>query len=70
MNKIIRIFLKTNNLLFQIEEGHVLHLVANPIEPSQPQNTASNNNANQNTSRNSNELDILSGIIRTISIET
>ena len=59
----------------KIEEGHVIHLVANPIEPNtqqNPPNTSNSDTQTQNlarTSNNSNELDILTGIIRTISIK-
>lgn len=70
----IFLFLKKSYFLFEkIEEGHVLHLVANPLETnnlSQSQGSQPTSNQNQvplRSATSGNELDILTGIIRTIS---
>lgn len=53
---------------YKIEEGHVLHLVANPIDPSiSPTNQPTEQTGQRTTANPSNDMDILTGIIRTIS---
>lgn len=65
---------QVNLILKKIEDGHVLHLVANPIEASSTHNQETNSlnaqtQVETRNSNNTNEIDILTGIIRTISIE-
>lgn len=53
---------------YKIEEGHVLHLVANPLDPStSPTHQPSEQTGQRPTTNPNNDIDILTGIIRTIS---